>query len=81
MTPRAQLVSIRREVKKLLNEAHECLETLTEALREQGIYIHAYDELSPGQQRRVGEYFSETVFPVLTPLAFDPGGRFRISQT
>ena len=76
MTPRAQLVSIRREVKKLLNEAHQCLETLTEALHEQGIFIHGYDELSPGQQRRVGEYFSETVFPVLTPLAFDPGRPF-----
>jgi polyphosphate kinase len=76
MTPRAQLVSIRREVKKLLNEAHQCLESLTEALHEQGIFIHAYGELSPGQQRRVAEYFSETVFPVLTPLAFDPGRPF-----
>jgi polyphosphate kinase len=76
MTPRAQLVSIRREVKKLLNEAHQCLEALTAALNEQGIFIHAYDELSAGQQRRVGEYFSETVFPVLTPLAFDPGRPF-----
>src|ERR1039458_8634624 len=27
MTPRAQLISIRREVKKLLNETHQCLDT------------------------------------------------------
>jgi polyphosphate kinase len=76
MTPRAQLVSIRREVKRLLNEAHECLQTLVPALNQHGIFIHAYEELSPAQQRRVGEYFSETVFPVLTPLAFDPGRPF-----
>jgi polyphosphate kinase len=76
MTPRAQLVSIRREVKKLLNEAHQCLQELTTALNENGIFIHDYAALSPGQQRRAGAYFSETVFPVLTPLAFDPGRPF-----
>jgi len=76
MTPRAQLVSIRREIKKLLNEAHQCLLALTSALHEHGIVIHDYAELSEGQQRRAGAYFSETVFPVLTPLAFDPGRPF-----
>ena len=34
MSPRAQLVAIRREVKKLLKEAHACLESLMPALNE-----------------------------------------------
>ena len=76
MTPRAQLISIRREVKKLLSDAHQCLQMLTSALNDHGVSIHAYEELSRGQQRRAGEYFSEIVFPVLTPLAFDPGRPF-----
>ena len=76
MTPRAQLISIRREVKKLLNETHQCLDTVTSALNDHGIFIHTYEELNPGQQRRAGKYFSETIFPVLTPLAFDPGRPF-----
>src|SRR5271165_6935262 len=76
MTPRAQLVSIRREIKKMLHEAHQCLLGLIAALNEHGIFIHNYAELSPGQKRRAGTYFSETVFPVLTPLAFDPGRPF-----
>ena len=76
MTPRAQLVSIRREIKKILSEAHQCLEELTSALNEQGIVIHDHSQLGAGQKRRAGEYFSQTVFPVLTPLAFDPGRPF-----
>ena len=76
MSPRAQLVAIRRESKKLLNEAHRCLERLTPALNEQGIFIHDYGELSASQRERAENYFNETVFPVLTPLAFDPGRPF-----
>jgi polyphosphate kinase len=76
MTPRAQLISIRREVKKLLRQAHECRQELVAGLKSHGIYIHEHADLNLGQQKLAGEYFSKTVFPVLTPLAFDPGRPF-----
>jgi polyphosphate kinase len=76
MTPRAQLISIRREVKKLLREAHQCRRDLDAALEEHGIVILEYSALNEKQQRTAAEYFSKTVFPVLTPLAFDPGRPF-----
>jgi polyphosphate kinase len=76
MTPRAQLISIRREVKKLLREAHQCRKELNGALEEHGIVILEYSDLNEKQQRLAAEYFSKTVFPVLTPLAFDPGRPF-----
>jgi len=77
MTPRAQLVAIRREVKKLLAEAHKCLDKqLMPALQEAGISIINYADLTEGQLKMVCRYFSETIFPVLTPLAFDPGRPF-----
>jgi polyphosphate kinase len=76
MTPRAQLVAIRREVKKLLNEAHRCLETLAAELHEHGIFVHDYAELSDAQIKHASKYFDDTIFPVLTPLAFDPGRPF-----
>src|SRR5581483_5791515 len=77
MTPRAQLVAIRREVKKLLAEAHRSLEKqLMPALREAGISILNYGDLNEGQLKMVCRYFAETIFPVLTPLAFDPGRPF-----
>jgi polyphosphate kinase len=76
MSPRAQLVAIRREVKRLLAEAHRTLERLLEALREQGIFVHDYAELNETHRQEAAKYFDETVFPVLTPLAFDPGRPF-----
>jgi polyphosphate kinase len=76
MNPRAQLVAIRQEVKRLFKDAHKCFETLNAALNEEGIFLHDYAELNEGQLRSTTRYFTETVFPVLTPLAFDPGRPF-----
>jgi polyphosphate kinase len=76
MSPRAQLIAIRREVKKLLNEARKCLDQLMPALSEQDIHLYDYAELNEAQLKRVAKYFEETIFPVLTPLAFDPGRPF-----
>ncbi|MGP8247659.1 MAG: polyphosphate kinase 1 [Bryobacteraceae bacterium] len=76
MSPRAQLVAIRRECKKLLNEAHRVFERLLPPLNEQGIWIREYGDLNEAQRKRAQEYFEGTIFPVLTPLAFDPGRPF-----
>lgn len=76
MSPRAQLIAIRREVKKLMSDAHRCLEALTPELNEAGIFVQDYGELSESQLKRASQYFDDTIFPVLTPLAFDPGRPF-----
>jgi polyphosphate kinase len=76
MNPRAQLVAIRREIKKLLSELHKCMAQIRPELEEQGIRIVDYARLSAAQQKTAAAYFEQTVFPVLTPLAFDPGRPF-----
>ena len=76
MSPRAQLVAIRREYKRLLNEAHRCLEKLLPLLEDEGIFVHDHGDLNAGQLRYAASYFANTVFPVLTPLALDPGRPF-----
>jgi polyphosphate kinase len=76
MSPRAQLVAIRREVKRLFKEGHRCLERLLLLLQEQGIFVHEDFALTESQRSNAEEYFTRTVFPVLTPLAFDPGRPF-----
>ena len=77
MGPPAQLVTIRREVKKLLADAHKCLSaSLLPALESAGIQILDYPALSDSQLALVNTYFAESMFPVLTPLAFDPGRPF-----
>ena len=77
MSPSAQLVAIRREIKRLMEAANHCLESeLKPALADEGVHILPYGELSAKQLQVCKRYFAEIIFPVLTPLAFDPGRPF-----
>jgi polyphosphate kinase len=76
MSPSAQLVAIRREVKKLLTNAYRCWSDLSSQLRDAGVHVLDYAELSDTQRRIADLYFENTIYPVLTPLAFDPGRPF-----
>jgi polyphosphate kinase len=77
MSPSAQLIAIRRETKRLMDAAHQCLETeLKPELSDEGIHILPYSELNARQLQICESYFSEIIFPVLTPLAFDQGRPF-----
>jgi polyphosphate kinase len=72
-----QLDAIRTEVANLLATAHKVLRRqLLPALEKAGIKIRDYSQLSPAQKSRAEKYFNDTVFPILTPLAFDPGRPF-----
>ena len=76
-SPAAQLAAIRTEVTNLLTTSYNCLaQQLWPALKEEGIQILQYSELNARQRAKAREYFIHTVFPVLTPLAFDPGRPF-----
>ena len=77
MPPAAQLGLIREKVTTLLKNAHECLQKqVLPALRRVGVQVVDYAELTSKQRSVVDKYFAETVFPTLTPLAFDPGRPF-----
>lgn len=77
MSPRTQLQAIRREVKKLLNDCHLCLrDELLPALEAEGLRILDFAALDGKQLDSVNRFFADVVFPVLTPLAFDPGRPF-----
>ncbi len=77
MSPTAQLIAIRREVRKLLVEVHKCLGTeLKPALEAAGIILRDYSEMGDRARELARRYFDQTIFPVLTPLAFDPGRPF-----
>ncbi len=76
-TAAAQLQLIREEVRKLVVDLHDLLHgTLLPELAREGIRVLDYAALSPEDQSAMESYFHEHVFPVLTPLAFDPGRPF-----
>jgi polyphosphate kinase len=77
MTPAEQLAAIRKVAWQLMMEALECLnDELLPELDKAGIHILDYAALNERQKVVVDGYFDEVVFPVLTPLAFDPGHPF-----
>src|SRR5262249_53362695 len=72
-----QLQLIRQEVRKLVEEIQELLrDTLLPALEREGVRIVDISSLTQEQRSAMDLYFLEDVFPVLTPLAFDPGRPF-----
>jgi len=77
MTPREQLAAIRKRALDIYREAHNCYERqLLPELDKTGIHILDYKKLNDAQRKRADKYFSDVVFPVLTPLALDPGHPF-----
>ena len=72
-----QLQLIRQEVRRLVEEIQDLLRnTLLPALEGEGIRIQDFSSLSQGERSALDSYFLREVFPVLTPLAFDPGRPF-----
>ncbi len=77
LTPAQQLAEIRKVSSKMLEESREYLNrVLLPELDKQDIHILNYPDLNPRQREAADEYFSEYIFPVLTPLAYDPGHPF-----
>ncbi len=77
MTPARQLAEIRPKAQALMETARECwLNSLIPQLRANGIFVLNYNELSPKQRENADNYFHEVIYPVLTPLAVDPGHPF-----
>ena len=72
-----QLQLIRQGVRRLVEEIQELLRnTLLPALEGEGIRISDISSLSHEERSALDSYFLREVFPVLTPLAFDPGRPF-----
>ncbi len=76
-TPREQLDLIRRgigEMQEAMSRAWR--RHLLPAIRHEGIRPVAWEELDPSERARLGVYFEEQIYPILTPLAVDPGHPF-----
>lgn len=77
MTPAEQLSAIRLELGSQLERFANCWEKdVMPKLAEQGIHVLHYSQLQPKQRQWLRRYFSREIFPVLTPLAFDPAHPF-----
>jgi polyphosphate kinase len=75
--PRQQLEAIRERVLELVERQDRLmLDSILPALASGGIKIVRHDELTVEAKASLARYFDENVYPVLTPLAVDPGHPF-----
>ena len=71
-----QLAAIRQRVALLLDDQRRCLATLLAELAPHGVRLVRLDGLDAAERRAIDEHFESQIFPVLTPLAVDPGHPF-----
>ncbi|MDZ4084138.1 MAG: hypothetical protein U1E10_14435, partial [Bdellovibrionales bacterium] len=74
LTAEEQLAAIRKMVlSQQAKQAESCDKTLRPELKKNGIELLEWRDLTSAERHIATKYFRQNVFPVLTPLAVDPG--------
>jgi polyphosphate kinase len=77
LTPKAHLKAISETLRPMVAQQHRAFEQrIRDHMTQQGIHLLSYRDLSQAQKQALRQYFEEQIFPVLTPLAVDPGHPF-----
>src|SRR5262249_43312045 len=77
LTVTEQLSLILERAAKMLKDQAECWQhRLRPALEQAGVRFLETDQYTNAIRKQLGAYFRAEVFPLLTPLAFDPGHPF-----
>ena len=73
----AVLSAISQRVHELTEEQHLCfLDTVLPRLTAEGIHLVGPEEITGEQERCLDDFFHKTLYPIVTPLAVDPGHPF-----
>ncbi len=77
MTPAEQLTAISERMEQMYDDLSETfLDRIVPKLESEGVELTTPSELPEAERRRLHRYFQEQVYPILTPLALDPGHPF-----
>jgi polyphosphate kinase len=77
LTPAQQLVAIRARVSRFYDEVDVTLvDRLRPALADNGVELISFEGTTADEREGLLEVFEQRIFPVLTPLAVDPGHPF-----
>ena len=76
-TPAEHLDAISQRLRPIISQMHQAFQSdLRPQMLAEGIYLLNYTDLNGPQRDYLDQYFSEQIFPVLTPLAVDSGHPF-----
>lgn len=77
LTPQEQIQIIEKTLQPLLKQIYSYWQDdILPELRSNKIFICSLDELNKEERDGLNKYFLKEIYPVLTPLAFDPGRPF-----
>ena len=70
---RALLRQVREKLLPMLQRQADCYrDVIVPGLAAHGVFLHRWDELTPGQQEEASRYFDSNLSPALMPLVIDP---------
>jgi polyphosphate kinase len=76
-TPLQQLVAIHDRTERMISDMAACFwNDILPALAAAGIRLLTMPDLTPEERSSLADLFAREIYPVLTPLAFDPGHPF-----
>ncbi len=77
LSPAQQLAAIRARVIPMIERQAACYRSeIVPQLREIGVHLLGWNELTQAEKVEAEKWYRRNVFPILTPLAVDPGHRF-----
>jgi polyphosphate kinase len=77
ITPQRAIVEIDKKIQPLVNDLIEYWHhVIIPELESNNVLLTNYDRLTSTEKSELNEYFESQIYPVLTPLALDPGRPF-----
>ncbi|SFV75292.1 Polyphosphate kinase [hydrothermal vent metagenome] len=71
LTPMQQLSEIRQYLHQEQKVVEHCVTTILKKLEDEGIFVKSYNQVSKNEKKKLRKYFSENIYPVITPIAID----------
>lgn len=77
LTPLEQVIQIEKALKPMIKQMNDLwLNEIVPGLKKHGVELLRFAEFSEEDRINLRDYFTKEIYPILTPLAFDPGRPF-----
>ena len=77
LTPLEQVQKIEKMLRPMLETLYNYWNnSIVPQLKEKNIFLYKFDDFTPEEREKLRTYFQKEIYPILTPLAFDPGRPF-----